>query len=320
MGIASEMKELTSNIASSHKDRRMRLGEIREEAKEVRGETQDMIKSFEDSRQETNRQLRQDLVQDKARRKSEAAGILREAQNILKGFEASRKETSARLRVELSEGAAERRAEVKKTLGDARKLIRGFRIFRQNLSSGLRKDLSRSVARSRAEVGKLLGDARSMVIGFRTSRKETGGQLRKDLAQSRASRESDVKRMIGDFGQARGNVKADLREAMAAWQGLAGTIRAKKDRVEIPPKAETPAAKEEIPDLEIKVLAAVNEHPEGINLAGVAENLGVAPIVLGMASKSLLDKGGIRKEKKLYFPAASEGEAGEGFHFRPPLR
>ncbi|OGO23531.1 MAG: hypothetical protein A2Z28_05365, partial [Chloroflexi bacterium RBG_16_51_9] len=255
-----------------------------------------------------------------ARRKSEAAGILREARNILKGFEASRKENSARLRAELSEGATERQAEVKKTLGDVRKLIRGFRISRQSLSSGLRKDLSRSVASARAEVGKMLGNARSLVKGFRTSRREAGGQLMKDLAQSRADMESGVKQMLSDFDKARGNVRADLKEVRAAWQGLTSTRQEKKDKVGNPPKAEALAAKEEIPDLEIKVLAAVNKHPEGINLAGVAESLGVAPIVLGRTSKNLLGKGEVRKEGKLYFPADGKGEAGQGFHFRPPFR
>ena len=68
------------------------------------------------------------------------------------------------------------------------------------------------------------------------------------------------------------------------------------------------------------MLAAVNEHPEGMTLAGIADSLGVAPVVLGRVSKSLMKKGKVRKEEKLYFPAASESEAEQGFHFRPPLR
>ena len=98
MGIASEMKELTRDITSSHKDRVKRIGEIREEVKGAGAEAQDMIHSFKDSRKETNRQLRQDLARDKARRKSETTAILKEAHNILKDFNASRKEVSAQLR------------------------------------------------------------------------------------------------------------------------------------------------------------------------------------------------------------------------------
>jgi DNA-binding MarR family transcriptional regulator len=67
-----------------------------------------------------------------------------------------------------------------------------------------------------------------------------------------------------------------------------------------------PVAKEEIPDLEAKLLAIINEHPKGITLAEVAERLDVAPVVLSRASRSLLDKGRIRREEKLYFPVRSE--------------
>ncbi len=306
MGIATEMKELTRNIASSHEDRMKRIGEIREEASQVRGEAQSLIIGFEASRQETSQQLRRNLARDKAHRKSETKGILREAQNILKGFEASRKETSARLRVDLSQGTTVIRSEVREILGEAQKLIKGFGASRQTVSSKLRKDLSRSRAKSKSEVTKLLGNTQSLVKGLQTSRREAGSKLREDLAQSRANIESDVKQMLGDFGKAQENARADLKEARAAWQGLASTRQTKKGGVEIPPKAESPAAEEKARDLEGEMLAVVNEHHEGITLADVAESLGVAPIVLGRASKSLLDKGEIRKEEKLYFPAGSE--------------
>jgi len=250
MGIATEMKELTRNIASSHKDRMRRVGEIRGEAKEVRGEARDMIKSFEDSRQEASRQLRRDLSRDKASRKSEVTGML-------KGFKRTRREEGAQMRKELKQGVAERRSEVNGMLADAQQTIKGFRSHREKM----------------------------------------GTQLRRDLAKDTARRNSEVKEMRGDFRKAQGNVRADLKEAKAAWQGLASTMQAKRVRVETPVKAEAP-------DLETEMLAIVNKHLEGINLAGVADSLGVAPVMLGRASKSLLDKGKIRKDEKLYFPAS----------------
>jgi hypothetical protein len=94
---------------------------------------------------------------------------------------------------------------------------------------------------------------------------------------------------------------ADMKEARTAWQGLAGTRQAKKGGTGIPLKAETSV---EILKLE-KMLAAINEHP-GITLAGIASRLGVAPVVLGRVSKSLLDKGEIRKDGKLYFPVSAK--------------
>ncbi len=280
MGIAVEMKELTSNIASSHKDRMKSIGDIREEVKEVKIEARDMIHSFEDSREETSRQLRRDL----------------------------------------SRGTAERQSEVKNTLEGAQKLIREFRSSRQNVSYQLRTDLGRSLAKAKSEVGKLLEDAQSLVKDFQTSRREASSKLRRDLAQSRANMESDVKQMQKDFREARRGVRADLREAKATWQALAGTIKAGKGGPEIPLEAEAPVAEEGNPDIEANMLAAIGKHPEGITLVGIADGLGVAPVVLGRASKSLLKKREIRKEEKLYFPVTGESEVEQRFHSRPPLR
>jgi len=306
MGIATGMKDIVQGIVSSHDDRMRRVGEIREEVNGTRGETQSLIMGFEASRQETDQQLRRDLARDKAHRKSETRGILRETQDILKGFETSRKGANVKLREDLSQGTEVIRSEVREIMGEAQKLIKGFGASRQTVISKLRKDLSKSRAKSKSEVGKLMGDAQSLVNGFQASRREAGSQLRGDLAQSKANMESDSKKMLSDFGKAREDVRSDLKEARDAWQGLAGTRQAKNGGTGVPSKAEAPVAKEEISDLETKVLAGVNEHSEGITLAEIADGLGVVPVVLGRASKSLLDKGKIRKDEKLYFPAVSE--------------
>lgn len=54
--------------------------------------------------------------------------------------------------------------------------------------------------------------------------------------------------------------------------------------------------------MEAKLLAVVNEQPEGMTLAEAAESLGVVPVVLGRAARSLLKSSRIRKGNKIYFP------------------
>jgi len=266
MGIASEMKELTRNIASSHEDRMRRVGEIREEANEAREEAQGLLLGFETLRKETNRQLRQDLARDKTSRKSEVTGMLR-------GFERTRGKEGAQMRKELAQGVAERRSEV----------------------NGMR------------------ADAQQTIKGFRSHREKMGTQLRRDLAKDTARRSSEVKEMRSGFRRIQAGVSAELKEAKVLWQGLASTMQSKRGRAETPLRADAP-------DLETEMLAAINKHPEGINLAGVADSLGVAPVVLGRTSKSLLEKGEVHKEGKLYFPVDGKEEAKQGLHFRPPLR
>ncbi len=112
--------------------------------------------------------------------------------------------------------------------------------------------------------------------------------------------------MRREFAKAQAEVRDDLKEAAAAWQGLAKAMPVKGAEVKVPPKAEVPVAKEEMPDLEARLLAMITLHPEGIGLTEVAEKFGVVPVVLGRASKGLVEKGKIRKEEKIYFPVASE--------------
>ena len=298
MGIASEMRRLTQDIASSRQDRVKRLHKVREEASQTREEAKGLIKGFQTSRRETGVRLRNELTRDKAQRKSEAQDILKEAQDILRSFRTSRNETGAQLREELSKGMADRRSEVRKTLEDAEKSIRGFKASRKKMGSEVRRELGQSRSRAKSEVAQLLGDAQALVKDFGRSRREEGNRSRKELAKNRTERESDVKRMQGNFRKAQAEVRADLREAAAAWQELANTMQAKRAR----PEALVP--KQEASDFEAKLLAAVNKHPKGLSLAEVADSLGVASVVLGRASRRLLMDGKIRKKEKFYFPVA----------------
>jgi hypothetical protein len=140
----------------------------------------------------------------------------------------------------------------------------------------------------------------------------------------------DVQKMQEGFRKEREALKADLRGAAAAWRErfTAKTVEAPKDAspveeaaVNISPleEAVSEEAKEEeeektieggaeeesfTEDWKSKILAVVNDHPEGISLADVAERLGVAFVVLGRDSKALLDEGKLRREGKLYFPVS----------------
>jgi DNA-binding transcriptional MerR regulator len=164
--------------------------------------------------------------------------------------------------------------------------------------------MARSAVKSKAEVRKLLGNTRNLLEDLRMSRREASNQLRKNLTQARSSVKSDVRQMLRRFHKTRQELGVGLKKVREAHQELASTKRVRSQAVATPLKSKTPAAKEKIRDLETEMLAAIKEHPKGITLAGIADSLGVAPVVLGRVSKNLLDKGKIRKNEKLYFPAA----------------
>ncbi len=299
MGIGTAMKDLIQDIASSREERMDWVKQVKEEAKYATDDARKLIKGFQASRAEAGAKLRKDLAQDKASRKSAVQAVLGDAQGLIKGFQTSRKEQGAQLRKELAQGSAERRSSVNTILGDAREAIKGFGSQRKQASSKLRKDLAQSQSNRKSEVGELLTSAQDILKDLSKSRQETGKQLRDDLAKARAETESSVKGMRSEFRRSQAELRIDINEARAAWQEL----RHQPEKAGV---AEVPPVEEEVPDLEIKLLTAINDHPDGITLAKVAETLGVVPVVLGRASRRLLDEGKIRKEEKLYYPVAGE--------------
>lgn len=209
---------------------------------------------------------------------AEVKRLKKGANEMLDSFKASQGKMGAQLRRGLAQDKAEMEAEVKA-------IQKGFQASHKKMGAKLKKELSQGVTALRSDVKGMLKD-------FGSSHKQMGTQLRKELADYDRGIESEVAGM-------RQETKTDLRGARTTWQGLAHTMEAKRAGVKVPPKVG-------IPDLEAKLLAAVNEHPDGTTLTEVAYSLGVAPIVLGRASRNLLKKGLISKKEKLYFPVAGK--------------
>ena len=290
MGIASSMKELAKNITLSNEDRTKALKQIKGEAKNITGGAQTMIRGLQTSRRKSGARLMNDLAQDQARRKSDVQSLRGDAQGLVKGFGASREEGGAKLRTKLAENAAQRKSEVNEILKDARQTIAASRSQRKETGTDLREKRAQSRLKSKSEVGELLKGAENVVRDMGRSRRESGNKLRKDLAESRTHRASAVNKMRGEFHKSQTKVRAEIQEARTAWQELNHSTVVKKVK--------------EIPDLETKLLAAINAHPNGISLTEVADSFGVVPIIFGRASKRLLDEGKIHREDKLYFPVA----------------
>ncbi|MBI4296130.1 MAG: hypothetical protein HY667_03320 [Chloroflexi bacterium] len=310
MAIASSMRELTQDIASSHEDRMKTVGQIKEETERLSRDTRNLIKSLQSSRSETGRQLGEDLSCNRAARISAVKKMRSDVQGIMTDLQASRIKESAQLRKEFAQGVDDRRASVHATLGDTRQTVSALQSQRQESGAKLRQELAESRADRESAAGTLIQAARYLVRDLDKSRQDMGKKLREYLARSSADRESKVKEMHDEFRRFRAEVRSDMDQARIAWQELIGGTRLS---TMAPPPESTkrkakgiPRIEEETPALEAKLILAIWEHPEGITLAEVAKNLDVAPIVLGRVSRTLLDKAKIRKEGKLYFPMTGE--------------
>jgi hypothetical protein len=284
VGIASGIKDITQDITFSYELRTAEVERLRKEAKE-------MLSGFQASHKEMSTELRRDLAQDKRKMRAEV-------KSMRDDFQTSHKEMGTALRKDLS-------GHTQAVKGEVAKMRQEIKASHREVTTELRKGLAQGVTARKSEVAGTLN-------GFHSSRKQTGAKLRKELANY----DRGIKNEVAGVRQ---ETRADLREAATAWQELASTMQAKRAGVRVPPKVEVPVEEkveapileeapvaEEAPDLEERLLAAITEHPDGITLAEVAESLGVVPVVLGRASRSLLERGLIHKEEKIYFPVASE--------------
>jgi len=274
MEIAAGIRDIVQDIVSS---REVRVAEV----EGLKKEANEMLGSFEASHKEMSAQLRRDLAQDKAKMRGEvkamrsglAQGVAAresEVKGMLHEFQGSRQQMGAAQRKELAQHKTEVGVEVK----------------------AMRSGLAQGVAARESEV-------KGMLHEFQRSRQQMGAAQRKFLTDYDRGIKSEVAGM-------RQEIIADLREARTAWQALASNGHAKRSGAEIIPQEKELVDREGPRDLEEKLLAAVNEHPKGITLTEVADNLGIAPIALMRAVKSLLDKKIIRKKHKYYVPASAK--------------
>jgi hypothetical protein len=295
-GNMGTMKELVDDIIASQKERADTVSRIREEARQLTGDARALLKELGTSRKEASLQLRAELARGRKARTSEVRRMLGDAETLVAGFRSSRRGATAEMRKELAQGAAERKSGVASTLANARSQ-------RKEAGTKLREELAQGWVERKAEVGELKGAARDLLKDLGAARQESVRELRQNLAKGEADRKTEVKEMRSNLRRAQAEVRVELSEAKMAWQEL---TRIRTRRVEEAAVEAVPSAEEGIPDLEAKLLAAINEHPEGITLTEVADSLGVVPVVLGRASRKLLDEGKVRKEEKLYFPVEGE--------------
>ncbi|MBI2851927.1 MAG: hypothetical protein HYX84_02310 [Chloroflexi bacterium] len=266
MTIASSMKELIQDIASSRQDRIKAISNMRKDAETLSAEARGLIKNFQSSRGQARVQLRRNLTR----------------------------------------AASLRRSDVNTLRRNARQAVSTAHSFRREEGGRLRRELIRTCANHRADMEELLNGFQNIVTDFNQSRQTAGTELRKDLTEGMAGIRAVVGGMRDTLHKARAGIREEIRQASEAWHSLANTPGANRTPTQPEGPKETAVETPEVPDLETRLLTAVGERPEGSTLAEIAASLSVAPIVLGRAAKKLIDKGKIRREDRTYFPASND--------------
>ena len=263
----------------------------------MKGLTDDILASYDERKE------------DVAAIKAEAKRVSDEAQDLLKEDKTERTAMAKELRQGLSDENKDRKGEVRQMLHNADELLKEFAQEREQTGKELRERLAQERSETRSEAEDILKNAQAMLKEFRNSLAEMSGELRKDLAQDKTERAEEIKALRAEFEKERASVREDLEEAQMLWANMekamaakrAGEKPPKKSKSETAQTVETTQGESQTADLENKFIEILKANPNGISLAEIADRLGVIPIVLGRASKNLIEMGLVRKEDKLYF-------------------
>lgn len=298
MGIASSMKELTKDIVYSSEERDKELSRIKKETSILLQEAVHMVTDFSISRDETSRHLKQELAQSGTDRRKEVMQSLKNAQIIIHSFHNSRQESGRQLRKELTQNSKLLIQNEKNRKQEVKKMLDAIQNSRKEIAAELKKDLSEGKAKMQTEVKATLADASALINGFQSSRHTMGVELKKGLIKGGEDIKTTVKDMGDGFRKIQAEVRADLKEAAVTWKKMSSPTLKKTPAGKVTPKIPVVTP----PNMEEELLSRINQHAQGITLSDIANELGIATIVLGKMTKSLLEQGKVRKEGKNYFP------------------
>jgi hypothetical protein len=264
------MKKLKEEIATSYAERRWALEELRKEARDCCYVARVELEGFRTELQRESMEFHKDLVEDKIKRRAEAEQMRRFVRELQANFRQYRKEAI------------------------------------EQLTAGLQEDYRKR----KAETESILKEAKNLILQYRREREDEAVKLHSELIASDAERRGDVAHMRHEFRRAQSGVRSDILTAAAAWRRIPKTgIRKTEERRRVETiQEEEPVDEDGADALEEKLLAVINEHPEGITLSEVADSFGVVPIVFGKASKRLIEAGKVRKEDKYYYPVHEQGK------------
>ncbi len=277
MRMNEEMEKLGKEIIGSY--------DVRVESiKQLKKETEETLKNFQEVHQKMSLDQREYL----SKYKDNLEGEVKET---LKGFRLSLEKMGSDLRNDLADGVEKRKEEVSKTLDELTN-------SRMQMSKELKEDLAEGVEMRKEEVSKTLDD-------FKVSHLQMSKELKENLSKFNQEIKDEVSSMLSDL-------RADLQKASLSWQQTASILQEKRSGVKpIPKVLEKKTVEEALPkkakiseELSDKkqVVKLLNGHPEGMKLTKIGAELGkdwrwYIPIV-----KELMEESKIRKEENLYYP------------------
>lgn len=301
--LAENMKVTSEGLLSSRQARRVILRAITEDMMNRQVQWQENREAERSHRCNDMKELRATLAAGRAALKGEAGSLRQEAISALEDRGKARLEQGASLMNELYGKMQAGRKQLWQWLLQQDKT-------RDREASLLRSELRKNTENAKNTVQDLRHKSRQFLINTRYIRDLKKKELNSSLNISLGGMRLVLKDIRSAIGQKRSEMRADIARARDEWQktareGLTGQPVANELTITAKIPAEEPVVMETVSraaeELGNKIFAYIADHPDGVRVRELEEQLGVNHFKVMRALRSLREESRVQKEGGLYF-------------------
>lgn len=259
--------------------------------------------------------LNENIQNDINRLKDEVKNIIGNTQNLLQQYGEEHKEMSRNLKEELGENVKSRLQYVQALLVSFQQRLNEISRENVEMSEALRKEL--------VQFRENLSDEdKKRIKEFEDSMKEIRGQISemqnaiagflKDLSQNRVQTANEWQNLSEAIARLKNNIKSPELPSESKTPSEKNNEKISEEEKEEEENQNLSEGEKDVDlqkeeNLEEKILAFINDHPEGVKVSDMEEPLGEQRMRIGYVCKKLLEEGKITKVDRTYFPLTQEG-------------
>jgi hypothetical protein len=249
------------------------------------------------------------IQNDISKSKTDVNTILTDTNNLLKKFSEEHAEMTVTMRNGLNDNLQERveyTRELLKTFhdrltdigNDNKKMAEALR--KELLQS--RKNLSENDAKRLNDFDQSMGKIRNRVSQIQNSVAE----VLNDLSNNRAQAAEEWKKISETIAHIKSSAEATFKPEQEVSDKEPASVKNKEENEKEAPVAENGALsddeEEKTMNLEEKIIAYINAHPQGVKVSEMEVPLGEQRMRIGYVCKKLFEEGKLQKLENTYFP------------------
>lgn len=297
MAFNDEIQKMCEEMAQARGERSHAARERTQGVNRLMKDVRVLIQHFHTDRGEMSEEMEKMLEQFAANNQKETRKILHQAHGLLKQHHTDHQKMAQQMGEMLKEFVAKNQKEAHKILGEARKMVKEFRSQHEAMSEKQRAELESFQGELEKDVKRMMEkDSKERMVQF----KQMMTHLRKELSEV-SSRSQAVRKEASSMVH---GYRAEHKKGRQIWQEFAGgkhrSPRAMPLKEEEGEKEKTARTKLAAEGRQAKVLAVLEESPDGMTHKELAYAMGMQETALSSLLSRMLKIKLIRRKKNLY--------------------